>query len=188
MSSAFRAYVRAAALAFAGFGAMSHATNALAACGMAASSHPASWQREGSAGAAQSLLHEAALGTPGRIVGMWSFQMSANGAQVDFGYQQWHSDGTELMNSGGRPPATENFCMGVWKQVGTNGYHLNHFALSYDSSGNLNAKVNIKEDVAINATGTSYSGPFTLDVYDPKTNALLQHVVGQVTAQRVPAN
>ena len=67
-------------------------------------------------------------------------------------------------------------------------YHLNHYALSYDTSGTLNAKVVIKEDVTVNLAGTSYTGPFTLDVYDPNSNALLQHVAGQVTGQRVAAN
>jgi hypothetical protein len=63
------------------------------------------------------------------IVGLWSFQFISkgnaagtpsipDGAQVDFGYSQWHSDGTELLNSGSRAPATENFCMGVWQKTG----------------------------------------------------------------------
>ena len=78
--------------------------------------------------------------------------------------------------------------MGVWKQVAPSRYHLNHFALSFDNSGVLNAKVNIKEDVTVNASGTAYTGPFTIDVYDPNSNALLQHLGGQVAAERVPEN
>jgi hypothetical protein len=31
----------------------------------------------------------------------------------------------------------------------------------------------------------SYTGTFMIDVRDPDSNALLQHVAGQVTAQRV---
>jgi len=34
-----------------------------------------------------------------------------DGAQLDFGYTQWHSDGTELMNSGGHAANTGNFCV-----------------------------------------------------------------------------
>ena len=118
---------------------------------------------------------------------MWSFKMAAQGGFTDFGYQQWHSDGTEFMNSGGRAPSTQNYCLGVWRQVAPSRYHLNHFALSYDTSGVLNARVNIKEDVTLDASGTMYSGPFTIDIYDPN-GGLLQHIGGQVTAQRVPAN
>ena len=185
MSKRFRATIRASAAVLLGLGAMAYASSASAACGDSALAHAASWQSEQGG-----LLHQASQDSPGNhsIVGMWSFRMTANGAQVDFGYQQWHSDGTELMNSGGRAPATENFCMGVWRQVAPARFHLNHMALSYDSSGTLNARVNIKEDVTVDPTGMTYSGPFTLDVYDPHSNALLQHVAGQVTAQRLTAN
>jgi hypothetical protein len=180
-SRAIQASIRASAAVLFGFGAITYASGASAACGDSVTLQRASYE-----GKQNGLLHRADFDRS--IVGMWSFRMTAGGNPVDFGYQQWHSDGTELMNSGGRAPATENFCMGVWKQVAPARYHLNHFALSYDSSGTLNAKVNIKEDVTLGEGGTTYSGPFTLDVYDPNTNALLQHVAGQVTAQRVAAN
>ena len=187
MSKAFRAYVRASAAICLGLGAVTYATSASAACGDESSLHHASW----SDGQSMAMLHRADL--PGvaahSIVGMWSFKMTAGGQMADFGYQQWHSDGTELMNSGGRAPASENFCMGVWRQVAPSRYHLNHLALSYDpSSGALNARVNIKEDVTLDPTGTSYSGTFTLDVYDPSGTTAVAHQSGQVTAQRVPAN
>jgi hypothetical protein len=47
------------------------------------------------------------------------------------GFSQWHSDGTEILNSS-RPPATSNFCLGVWEKTGPFAYKLNHFALSSD--------------------------------------------------------
>lgn len=124
----------------------------------------------------------------GTIVGMWSVSFVAGGTQIDFGYQVWHSDGTEFTNSGGRAPSTQNFCLGVWAQTGAFSYKLNHFALSYDTSGNLNGRVNIKENVVVDPRGNSFTGPFTIDVYDPKTAALLQHVGGQITGQRVTVN
>ena len=183
MSNALKSSIRASAAIVLGVAAVSFASSA-SACGEDAVALHASWQADQGA-----YLQKASEDSPGNhaIVGMWSFNMTA-GAFSDFGYQQWHSDGTELMNSGGRAPATQNFCMGVWKQTAPSRYHLNHFALSYDSSGVLNAKVNIKEDVTVDASGTTYSGSFTLDVYDPHTNAVLQHLAGRVTARRVPAN
>jgi hypothetical protein len=189
MDIGLRTFIRASAAALLGVGAISFASAALA-CGDNALAHPVSWQgQQGSANPA-SLLHRAALtdflGQP--IVGMWSFKMTAGTATVDYGYVQWHSDGTEIENSAGRAPATENFCLGVWHPTGIRKYHLAHYALSYDSSGTLNAKVLIREDVTVNLSGTSYTGPFTLDVYDPNSNTLLQHVAGQVTGQRVAAN
>ena len=64
------------------------------------------------------------------IVGLWKFAFTATtpfSGPFDAGYVQWHSDGTELMNSG-RAPTTGSFCMGVWKQTGRSTYKLNHFA------------------------------------------------------------
>lgn len=41
-----------------------------------------------------------------------------DGALLDFGYTQLHSDGTELMNSAGHAANTANFCMGTWVRSG----------------------------------------------------------------------
>src|SRR5574337_544298 len=78
------------------------------------------------------------------IVGFWKVLMVAegndgipDGTVIDFGFAQWHSDGTEILNSGTRPPATGNFCLGVWKKTGGSAYKLNHFGLSWDGNGNF---------------------------------------------------
>ena len=136
----------------------------------------------------------AASGSSGSIVGMWSFQLISkgnlnagipDGTIIDFGYTQWHSDGTELLNSGGRAPATENFCMGVWVQTGRNTYQLNHFALSYDATtGLLNGKANILETVTLSPGGTIYSGTFTITNFDTNGNKV-GTLTGQVTADRI---
>lgn len=183
MSKAIRAYVRTSAALLIGLGSVTYATSA-SACATDALVHSTSLQDQQSAAM---LLHRADFDNR-TIVGMWAFTMTPTAGPGDFGFQQWHSDGTELMNSGGRAPAAENFCMGVWRQVG-NRYHLNHLALSYDpGSGQLNARVNIKEDVMLDPSGNSYSGTFTLDVYDPTGTTQVAHQQGQVTAQRVRAN
>jgi hypothetical protein len=122
------------------------------------------------------------------IVGMWAVQFRVGTTLIDFGYGQFHSDGTEFFNSGGRAPATQNYCLGVWAQSGTLAYKVNHYALSYDSAGALNAKVNIKEAIALGQGGGGFTGTFTIDVYDPKTNALLQHVAGNLVGIRIGLN
>jgi hypothetical protein len=138
----------------------------------------------------------ASSGNSASIVGMWNIQFISmgntthnppipDGAPLDFGYVQWHSDGTELMNSGGRAPATENFCMGVWQQTGRYTYVLNHFALSYDATtGLLNGKTIIAETVTLSPGGTKYSGTFTITVYDTNGNEV-DHLTGQVAANRI---
>lgn len=146
------------------------------------------------AGADQAqLIHAVAggpvsFGSPG-IVGLWSISLVAGGAQVDWGYSEWHSDGTEIMNSGGHTPASGNFCLGVWRQSGPNTYHLKHYPLAYDpSTGQLAAKIILTEDVSIQAGGAVFTGPFTEDIYDPTGANLLQHIAGTITGHRVLAN
>jgi hypothetical protein len=138
----------------------------------------------------------ASRGSGVSIVGMWSIQFISegntahspgipDGAVIDFGYVQWHSDGTELMNSGGRAPATENFCMGVWQQTGPSTYVLNHFALSYDATtGLLNGKANIAETITLSPGGTKYSGTFTITEFDTNGNEV-DSVTGQIAADRI---
>jgi hypothetical protein len=130
------------------------------------------------------------------IVGMWSVQFISmgntkhnppipDGAPLDFGYVQWHSDGNEFMNSGGRSPSTQNFCMGVYQQTGRYTYQLNHFALSYDgASGQLTGRVLIAESITLSPGGTKYSGTFTITAFDTKGNQVDQ-VVGQISANRI---
>lgn len=184
MSKVFSTYIRASAAVFLGLGAITYASSA-SACGENLLPQPASFQAGQSIG---QLLHQADYDNHS-IVGLWSFTMTVGSQTADFGYQQWHSDGTELMNSGGRAPATENFCMGVWRQSGPH-YRLNHVALSYDpGTGKINARVNIKEDVMLDPSGNSYSGTFSLDVYDPTgTQKVAPTTNGNVTAQRIRAN
>jgi hypothetical protein len=123
------------------------------------------------------------------VVGLWSVAFVSQGTQIDFGYSQWHSDGTEFLNSGSRAPSTQNYCLGVWKQVGGNAYKLNHWALSYDTSGNLNAKVNIKELVKISHGGNAMAGTFSIQAYDPNSgDPIGPETDGNITGTRVTVN
>lgn len=135
-------------------------------------------------------------GSNASIVGMWKIQYISqgnsagtpaipDGALVDFGYTQLHSDGTELLNSGGHSPATGNFCMGVWGQTGFLAYELNHFVFSYSSlTGELVNYVNVREQLTLSPSGDSFTGTFTIDIYDTNQNHL-GHIMGNVTATRV---
>ena len=50
------------------------------------------------------LINDDHYNEPG-IVGFWHIKMSIGVNVIDAGTQQWHSDGTEIMNSGGRAPS-----------------------------------------------------------------------------------
>ena len=142
------------------------------------------------------------------IVGMWHVTFSSDGndaappfipdgATLDDGYAQWHTDGTEIMNSS-RDPATSNFCLGVWQSEDGRSYKLNHFALSWDNTGALCVPrpgatsclvgpTNIREAVTVDPGGNTYSGTVTIDQYDT-TGQLLFRLRGRVLAQRITAN
>jgi hypothetical protein len=131
------------------------------------------------------------------IVGMWNVQFISqgntmhnppipDGAQIDFGYTQWHSDGTELMNSGGHTPVTGNWCMGTWVRSGYFSYELNHWALSYDAvSQALTAKINILEQVTLDPSGNEFTGTFTITVFNPTTGVQVDQLTGTLAGQRV---
>ncbi len=197
-----RISLKSTALGLAVFGALAVAApSAWAGCGDVASKSPAMFEK----GAADNghLIRVAngnnSQGDNASIVGLWSIQLMAGGATVDFGYSAWHSDGTEIMNSGGHPASTGNFCLGVWAQTGPNSYHLNHFALAYDpthfsdppspghAGGGLIAKINLTEDVVLDPRSNKFTGAFHQEGYDPTTGAVIPmfHAVGQITGQRI---
>lgn len=129
------------------------------------------------------------------IVGFWKVTFAAknmpipDGTIIDFGYAQWHSDKTEIMNSGMRPPATGSFCMGVWGKTGRFSYRLNHFAISYNADNTLAGVVNIREDVTVAPNGRTYQGTFTINAYDTNNNPIPPekggHAEGIITGARV---
>ncbi len=131
------------------------------------------------------------------IVGMWRFVMTTplpNGTAglVDDGYAQWHSDGTEIQNSGFHAPKTSNFCLGVWKQTGPRTYKLNHFPLGWDSTGDNPANP-VQLTMTVKLTDDNhFTGSFTLKVYVWDGTELINAsgppiatVTGTITATRV---
>jgi hypothetical protein len=170
--------------------------NAAALCGTVRQpvKSPASWRYQ--LGQARVLeagyANEDLLGGGAGIVGFWHVKFVSkgsagipDGAEVDAGYAQWHSDGTEIMNSGGRSPLTGDFCLGVWKQVGARSYKLNHFAAAWDATGsNLVGPAQIQEQVTLDHDGDQFAGSFTIDQYTEAGN-LVAHVQGVITGTRI---
>lgn len=141
-----------------------------------------------------------------KIVGTWRFAFVSDGtsypvvipfgAVVDFGTVQWHSDGTEFMISGGRPPSTGDVCMGAWEQTGPHTFALKHIALAWVSGDStppspvttfLGPAI-ISEVVTLTRAGDAYEGSFTIDQYAKDEVTLLEHISGKVTATRFTAH
>jgi hypothetical protein len=122
------------------------------------------------------------------IVGMWHFQFwlpDTSGAEIDGGYQQWHTDGTEMALSGLRAPLTGDVCMGVWERTGERTYKMNHYGIAYSADGvTLVATDNIREDITVSADGKTYSGTFSVTEYTEDLQVKF-HIAGVVLATRV---
>jgi len=170
---------------------------------------PLGWEksmRDVSASTASTLQSRNAADVfPHGIVGTWRVTFVSDGsaypgpipagAIVDFGTVQWHTDGTEFMISGGRPPSSGDVCMGVWQQTGPSTYELKHLALAYVSSDTLPpigpaspavflGPAIIHEIVTLDQTRMKYTGTFTIDQYATDEETLLEHVGGTLTATR----
>ena len=154
-----------------------------------ASIHQQSWEGSQSS---PSLLLVADSGEP--IVGFWKFSMVSEGTTgipdgtvVDQGFSQWHSDGTEITNSGNRAPITGNICLGVWKKAGGLHYSLSHYGISWDPNNNFVGLAHIREEVALSPGGKTFVGTFTIDQFDQSGNTLA-HIKGQITGIRITAD
>ena len=139
------------------------------------------------------------------IVGLWEFEFHLKGAQnglpdgalFDWGLATWHSDGSEIQFSAGRPPVAGDVCMGVWHMVGPNTFQLHHIALGLtppDASGMFVGPAIIRATVTVNAAGNSYSGPYSVTIYPGspddgtefnESGAPLVGFTGTITAKRV---
>ena len=190
----------------------------LSAAGWKAAAKPAAWTATSNGARLIRTAYSPAAGQAisdllAPIVGMWHVKLVSVtvtgapvpiGVEIDAGYQQWHSDGTEILNSG-RPAANTNFCMGVWEQVGARTFKLNHFAISYTQgppadpqSGPTNLRTgptSIVEQVTVSPDGKTFKGTFTLTDYaetDPQNGnssiSWLDTISGTITATRIDVN
>jgi hypothetical protein len=117
------------------------------------------------------------------IVGLWRSTFTSGGQVVDQGFDQWNSDGTEILNDT-PPPSTGNVCLGVYVRSGPQTFKLKHPSWTFDGAGNLNGTAIIREQVTVAPGGNTYRGTFTVDVYNLAGNHIL-HLEGTLAAQRI---
>ena len=124
------------------------------------------------------------------IVGLWSVTFNSNGQVFDKGYDQWHGDGTEILNDIA-PPQPANgagtICLGVYKKTGPRSFKLVHPGFVFDSNANLAATAVFLENVTVDTKGKSYRGTFTFLEYDLSGNLIFQ-ADGDLLAERVTAD
>ena len=120
------------------------------------------------------------------LVGMWLTEFRVGDALYDQTFQQFHSDGTENMLSNGLPPSLGNVCLGVWAQVGPRTIKLRHVAWNFDADGRFAGLFQMVVTLAVDRSGTSYTGAFVADSYDLSSQIIPDlHVAGTVRATRI---
>ncbi len=157
------------------------ATTANAACGNRAGTPPS---------AAPNLMSLATIATGqsstnNSIVGLWHVTYTTEGQLFYEAFDMWHSDGTEL-ETANLSPIEGNFCMGVWKQVGST-IHLSHTGWGFDNSGNPIGLFTLTEKNVLTGNGNSYRGTFDYKQYDLNGNVSLE-ITGTLAATRISVN
>jgi hypothetical protein len=107
----------------------------------------------------------------------------------DEGFDQYHSEGTEIMNDT-PPPASGNVCLGVWAKTGPRSYKLKHPFWIFDPVTNttLIGRGVILERLTLDRGGRSFTGTFTFQFRDLSGNPIgptLPDVSGNLIGDRL---
>jgi hypothetical protein len=119
------------------------------------------------------------------ITGLWDLQFISDNQVVDEGFDQYHSDGTEILNDT-PPPAAGNVCLGVWAKTGGRTLKLRHPSWIYDPTNTtVIGTATILEQITLDNDGNSFTGTFTVQLRDLSGNSLGPDLTGQLEATRI---
>ena len=104
---------------------------------------------------------------------------------VDEGFDQYHSDGMEILNDS-VPPITGNVCLGVYAKTGLNTIKLRHPSWIYDGTNTIViGRATILEKVTLDRFARSFKGTFTIQFRDLAGNQLAPDFSGQLRGDRI---
>ena len=122
------------------------------------------------------------------IVGLWDIKFFQGSTVVDEGFDQYHSDGLEILNDTA-PPPTGNVCLGVYEKTDGRSIHLKHPSWIFDTdNATLIGKATILEDITVDKHGHTFTGTFVVKITDLFGNPIAPDVNGQITGERITAN
>jgi hypothetical protein len=122
------------------------------------------------------------------IVGLWAvtYFVGRTSSVWDQGFEQWHSDGTELNIDNAVPPSLGNVCVGVYKEVGLRTFKLRHVTWNFDANGNLTGTFLLLQTVTVSPNGNAFAGTYTSDSFDLSGKVIPSaHAEGIVSATRI---
>ena len=126
-------------------------------------------------------------GNDASIVGFWHVFFISGGQVFDEGFDQWHSDWTEILNDTAAPqPAngTGTICLGVYEKTGRRTYKSKHPFWSFDATGTLVGTGVILETLIVDQSGNHYTGSFEWITYD-LTGNVTSDAKGDLKAERI---
>jgi len=119
------------------------------------------------------------------IVGLWDVQFLVDGQVVDEGFDQYHSDGTEVLNDT-PPPAAGSVCLGIYVKTGKRSIKLKHPSWIYDATNTtVIGRATILENITLDPSGNSFTGTFILQLRDLMGNPLAPDAPGQLKGDRI---
>jgi hypothetical protein len=121
------------------------------------------------------------------IVGLWDVRfLLPTGELIDEGFDQFHSDGLEILNDNGAPQPANGagtVCLGVFKKSGRGVYRLRHPFWIIDERGDLSGTGVFLETIILNDHRT-FHGVFIAVSYDLSGHET-SRVEGNLEAQRI---
>jgi hypothetical protein len=122
------------------------------------------------------------------ILGLWKKVYFSGGVLNDIGLDQFGAGGAELLNDVVAFNGGNNFCIGVWKQVGPRTYDLVHTFYVFDpDNANIAVGVSIETSrLVVSRDGNRFTGKWSQDNYD-LFGALMPgtHYEGTISATRI---
>jgi hypothetical protein len=122
------------------------------------------------------------------IVGMWSstFYVGDGPGVYDQGFQQWHSDHTEIMVDNAVSPAFGNVCVGVWTLVAPRTYKLKHMTFNWNADGTPAGTFVLTMTVVLDRQGRAFNGTYAADSFDLAGTVIPElHAEGAVRGTRI---
>ena len=117
------------------------------------------------------------------IVGLWDTKLMSNNQLFDEGFDQFHSDGTEILDDGA-------ICLGVWVKTGPRSFKLKHPIWIHDPATNYTTLIGralLVALITLDRRGQSFGGTFTMEFRDLFGNPLagFTDFSGNLVADRI---
>ena len=126
------------------------------------------------------------------LVGLWNseFLLGEGPDLFDQSFQQFHSDGTEMMLSRGLPPSLGNVCVGVWTRTAPGTFKLRHMAWNWDADGHFISIFDMEVRITLDRRGNRFTGTWSSDNLNPTTGEPIagEHFEGVVRGTRITAD